>query len=51
MYGTWYDYELVPILISEAWDETVIDAPAQAAYTETIEISPAKDAYYEKIRA
>lgn len=51
MYGTRYNYELVPVLISEAWDETVIDVPAQAAYTETIEISPAKDAYFEKIKA
>jgi hypothetical protein len=42
---------IIPVLISPAWDETVIDSPAQAAYYETVEVSPAKEAYYEKIEA
>ena len=50
-YGTWYNYDLVPELISPAWDEIVIDVPAKEAYTEIVEVSPAKEAYYEKVKA
>ena len=49
--GPWYKYELVPVLISEAWDETVIDTPAKEAYYETVIVSPEKDEYIEKVKA
>ena len=46
--GPWYEYVEEQYLISEAWDETVIDVPAKDAWTETVIVTPAKDAWIEK---
>lgn len=46
--GPWYEYVEEQYLISQAWDETIIDTPAKDAWTETIIITPAKDAWIEK---
>ena len=49
--GPWYTYENESYLIKQAWDETIIDAPAKEAYTETVVIAPAREAYVEKVLA
>lgn len=47
--GPWYYYRTEQYLITQAWDETVVDEPAKIAWTETVVVTPAKPAYYEKV--
>ena len=47
--GPWYYYRTEQYLITQAWDETVVDELAKPAWTETVVVTPAKPAYYAKV--